>query len=187
MARRKKKRNPDVSPKIYVADLAAYNAGTLHGAWIDLEGKDAEDVWAEISAIIESSPVEGAEEHAIHHYEGFGDYKVDEYDRIDDLVALVEAFEEHGQEPFSAFLSYHGSYYSGKLEDAASDFEESYQGEWDSEEAYAENYLEDTGQLNEIPEWAQPYFDMEAYARSMFMDSHSSIDSASGVYVFLRT
>lgn len=184
MARRKgKKRNKSDSPKIYVADLAAYNNGVLHGAWIDLSGKDAGDVYEEIDAIIQSSPVEGAEEFAIHDYEGFGSYKVDEYDRIEDLVALAEAIEEHG-DAFSAFLSYHGSYYSGKLDDALSDFQDAFRGEYQSEEAYAEEFLDSTGEMSEVPEWAQPYFDMEKYARDMFMGDVYSIDTPGGIYVF---
>lgn len=38
------------SPRIYVADLASYNNGVLHGVWIDLDGKDADDVHEEIRA-----------------------------------------------------------------------------------------------------------------------------------------
>lgn len=43
-------------PSIYAADLAAYNNGTLHGCWIDLDGKDADDVWEEIAAMLRASP-----------------------------------------------------------------------------------------------------------------------------------
>lgn len=35
--------------RIYVACLASYNNGRLHGAWIDVEGKDADDLSAEIA------------------------------------------------------------------------------------------------------------------------------------------
>ena len=34
---------PDGSPRIYVACLAAYNAGRLHGRWIDAN-QSAEDI-----------------------------------------------------------------------------------------------------------------------------------------------
>lgn len=42
--------------RIYVADLAAYNAGRLHGVWIDLEGKEESDVWQEINDMLAKSP-----------------------------------------------------------------------------------------------------------------------------------
>ena len=60
-------------PKIYVADLAAYNNGILHGVWIDA-CKDIDTIWDDIHKILENSPLAGSEEWAIHDYEGFGDY-----------------------------------------------------------------------------------------------------------------
>ncbi|WP_164090762.1 antirestriction protein ArdA, partial [Stenotrophomonas maltophilia] len=42
--------------RIYVACLASYNAGVLHGEWIDLEGRDADDVRDEIARILRESP-----------------------------------------------------------------------------------------------------------------------------------
>jgi antirestriction protein len=43
-------------PRIYVACLASYNAGKLHGEWIDCEGLDADDIYQEIDKILRSSP-----------------------------------------------------------------------------------------------------------------------------------
>lgn len=42
-------------PRIYVACLASYNSGVLHGTWIDLDGKDADDVQQEINAMLRES------------------------------------------------------------------------------------------------------------------------------------
>lgn len=48
--------------KIYVACLAAYNNGYLHGAWIDAD-QDAYDLYADIRTMLDASPVaEDAEE-----------------------------------------------------------------------------------------------------------------------------
>ncbi|KWS03767.1 Antirestriction protein [Lysobacter capsici AZ78] len=41
---------------IYVACLASYNAGTLHGDWIDLEILDLEEAREEIAQILRESP-----------------------------------------------------------------------------------------------------------------------------------
>jgi antirestriction protein len=41
--------------RIYVASLADYNNGLLHGEWIDLDGKDADDVQGEIAAMLRAS------------------------------------------------------------------------------------------------------------------------------------
>lgn len=45
--------DPD-TPRIYVACLASYNAGELHGVWIDAD-QDPDDVWNEIRSMLRSS------------------------------------------------------------------------------------------------------------------------------------
>ncbi|WP_414590041.1 antirestriction protein ArdA [Scytonema sp. PCC 10023] len=53
------------APQIYIACLAAYNAGKLHGSWVTVDG-DADDLEGEIKKIIATSPEPDAEEWAIH-------------------------------------------------------------------------------------------------------------------------
>ena len=60
----------ELTPRIYVACLAAYNNGQLHGAWIDAD-QSADAIHEEIRAMLASSPTPGAEEWAIHDYERF--------------------------------------------------------------------------------------------------------------------
>lgn len=45
-----------VSPRIYVACLAAYNSGRLHGVWIDCDGKDESGIWEAINDMLAASP-----------------------------------------------------------------------------------------------------------------------------------
>ncbi len=68
--------------QIYVACLAAYNNGYLHGAWIDAT-QDVDDIQDHINKMLESSPVEDPEEYAIHDFEGFGSYRLSEYEGIE--------------------------------------------------------------------------------------------------------
>jgi len=56
--------------QIYVACLASYNNGILHGAWINAE-QDAYAIYDEVQTMLTASPVKDAEEWAIHDYEGF--------------------------------------------------------------------------------------------------------------------
>lgn len=42
--------------RIYVACLASYNNGVLHGAWIDVDGKDEGDIQEEVAAMLRASP-----------------------------------------------------------------------------------------------------------------------------------
>jgi len=39
------------APRIYVACLASYNNGVLHGSWIDCEGKGADELTGRIWAL----------------------------------------------------------------------------------------------------------------------------------------
>ena len=56
--------------RIYVADLAAYNNGKLHGVWVDACA-DLDEIWNAVNAMLKASPEPGPEEWAIHDYEGF--------------------------------------------------------------------------------------------------------------------
>ena len=55
---------PRPQPRIYVACLAAYNAGHLHGRWIEATTPD--EVMVEVRAMLADSPLPEAEEWAIH-------------------------------------------------------------------------------------------------------------------------
>ena len=58
-------------PQIWIASLADYNNGHLRGAWIDAT-QDPEDLHAATQRILSESQEPGAEEWAIHDYDGFG-------------------------------------------------------------------------------------------------------------------
>src|SRR5713226_7065571 len=96
----------DESPQIYVADLAAYNEGHLHGAWIDAT-QDPEDIGAEISAILAKSPVAGAEEWAIHDYQDFGSLRLSEHESLETVSKAAKLIAEHG-DVFAALVDHLG-------------------------------------------------------------------------------
>jgi len=150
-------------PSIYVADLASYNRGKLKGEWVDISGMTGDEIAEAIQDVV------GDNEWAIHDVEGFGSFDVGEYPDTEELAAVVEAIEEYGEAAIGAALSY-----GTKPEDVVSFMQDSYQGEWDSEEDFVENLLSDTGQLDELPEWAQPYFDIEKYTNDLFMGDYWS-------------
>jgi hypothetical protein len=49
-------------------------------------------------------------------------------------------------------------------------FQDAYRGKADDETKFAEDWLEETGQLDEIPEHLRFYFDYEAFARDLFIN-----------------
>ena len=67
---------------------------------------------------------------------------------------------------------------AGKGTDA---FENAYMGRYDSEQAYAEQYIDDTGLVSGMPENLQCYFDVEHFACNLFMGDYYFDD---GGYVF---
>ena len=51
--------------RIYVADLAAYNTGKLHGVWIDAT-LEIEEIKVAIQKMLDTSPINNPEEYSIH-------------------------------------------------------------------------------------------------------------------------
>ena len=130
------------APRIYVADLAAYNNGILRGVWID--ATDADDMHEATAAMLRDSPVpntldsEGrptAEEWAIHDYEGFEGVKLGEYDDFETVATLGALIEEHG-EAFAAWYENESrtGMDAGELRER---FEDEYRGEFESFEEFA--------------------------------------------------
>ena len=76
-------------PRIYVACLASYNAGTLHGEWIEAS-QSADEIHKEIQSMLRRSREPIAEEWAIHDYEYFGGYELSEWESIDASPALAK-------------------------------------------------------------------------------------------------
>ncbi len=169
----------ELHPRIYVACLAAYNNGQLHGAWIDAD-QSADAIHEEIRAMLAASPIPGAEEWAIHDYEDFGGIQLSEYEDIDRVAEIAALLVEYG-EPFGAWADYYGNAVSAK------EFRAAYRGEYESENAYAEEFIDDVGMLDSIPEHLRYYFDHERFARDMFMFDMHSVRSGHGtIYVFDR-
>jgi len=144
--------------RIYVADLAAYNNGILHGAWIDAT-LDIDDIWSAVQEMLERSPEEGAEEYAIHDYEGFGGYELSEYEGLENVQKIACFLEEHTE--IGAELLNH---FCGDMRDAEKAIEENYSGCYKSLADYAQELTEET---SEVPEHLAFYIDYEAMGRDM--------------------
>jgi len=142
--------------RIYVACLAAYNNGWLHGRWIDAD-QESEAIKAEIAAMLAASPIPDAEEWAIHDYEGFEGAPISEYQGIDSVAALAAFIAEHGA--LGGKLIEH---FGGDLDEARTAIEERYFGEYARLADFAE---ESTENAHDIPEALRPYIDYEAMGR----------------------
>jgi antirestriction protein len=129
-------------------------------------------------AMLKASPMEDAEEWAIHDYEGFEGASLSEYASFETVAALAEFIEEH-----AALGGELVSYYGGNLEDAQTRMAE-YLGEYESIEDYARQYTEDCG--TQIPESLENYIDYAAMGRDMEINGgFISIETANGeIHIF---
>ncbi|MEM7017160.1 MAG: antirestriction protein ArdA [Pseudomonadota bacterium] len=146
-------------PKIYVADLAAYNNGKLHGVWIDAT-LDLEDIQAAVSSMLKNSPEGFAEEYAIHDYEGFAAYRLDEYEGLESAHEIACFIEAHGE--IAAELLNHFN----DIEEAQKAIEEHYAGCYTSVADFAQELTEETTQ---IPENVVYYIDYDLMGRDIEM------------------
>ena len=166
----------NLNPHIYVACLAAYNNGFLHGLWIDAtQSKD--DINNEIQEMLAESPEPNAEEWAIHDYEDFGSYQLSEYESISTVCEIAEFIAEHGE------LGIEVAAYLGDLDSAREALENNYHGEHDSELDFATN-LFDECYGHDLPENIKYYIDYDAFSRDLFMCDYHSIEIHGNTHVF---
>lgn len=181
--------------RIYVACLASYNNGVLHGRWIDAES-DVDSMATQVAEMLRESrfpnvmvkhpetgeSVPSAEEYAIHDMEGlpscFGEYcglqavadfveLTEEYDYIDssDLAAIVDNFHS--------------------VNSAKSELDDNFCGIYDSFSDYSDEYADEmlacrAPDTNDI---LVRYFDYDAFARDLAFDM-TTFAVPSGVAVF---
>ncbi|MGB5133652.1 MAG: antirestriction protein ArdA [Prochlorococcaceae cyanobacterium] len=175
---------PDVGA--YVACLAAYNSGRLHGAWVDLEVIDGDvDALQEcIDWVLATSPEPGAEEWAMHDHAGLPDcLSRSEWPDLADLAAWGEALADLSRSEWEAFRFYCDD--RGEICDV-DDFRDAYQGRWDSGEDFAYQLAEDLGAVPESTAWPLTCIDWEAAWRELRIGG-DYIDAAAdggGVHIF---
>ena len=144
------------SPSIYVACLAAYNNGHLHGAWIDA-AQEPSAIYDAVRDMLAASPMAGAEEWAIHDYEGFGSISLSEYTSFEQVSALAEFITEHGDIGIALL-----DHYNGDVAEAQEAMADRYMGQHASLADYMQEVTEET---TTIPHALRYYIDYQATAR----------------------
>ena len=153
--------------RIFVACLAAYNNGRLHGRWIDA-AQDADTIQSEIAAMLAASPIPNAEEWAIHDYEGFEGAPISEYEGVDSVAEKAAFIARHGL--LAGKLLEH---WSGDLQDARRSIENHYIGAFPSLEGFARDMTE---QSVDISDTIAPYIDYARMGRDMALGDVFTID-----------
>jgi antirestriction protein len=175
---------PRPSPAIYVASLADYNNGVLHGAWIDA-AREPDEIQADINTMLDESREPDAEEWAIVDYDQFGRCQIHEHDPIELVSRIAKGITDHGY-AFSAWADVH----EGATE-RFDDFTEAYLGQYDSVHDYVDQLADDLGytdELAKLPESLRAYvrFDSAALAKDMELagDIYVVPDPQGGVWIF---
>jgi len=164
------------TPRVYVGTYAKYNNGSIAGEWIDLEGHDKESFYA---ACLKLHKDEADPELMFQDFDGFPreyygesglDPKIwDWLELDDDEKELLAVYLEHVNQ-------------DGTMEEAR----DAFAGKFDSEEDWAEQFLEDTGSLANVPENLRNYIDFAAYARDAGYDGMTFARHDGDVWVFYR-
>lgn len=168
------------SPRIYVACLAAYNNGILHGEWIDAD-QTVGELHEAVQRMLAVSPEPGAEEWAIHDVEGFGPLRLGEYESLERVAAIAAGISKHG-EAFTAWLSYDSDRDSVQLQA----FEDAYLGEWESLRAYAEDHAEQAGLWDAAEKAGSPYVvvDIDMLTRDLDIELYALPSGHGTLHVF---
>lgn len=170
-------------PRIYVASIADYNAGRLHGHWID-DCTDPAAVHDAITQLLAESTEPYAEEWAIHDFDGFAPVQLGEYESVEMVARLAAGITEHG----TAYAAWAASLDRSEWDDRLDDFLDAFRGSCDSPTDFAAQLVDDMGfgQWDDaVPEWLRPYvsLDYKALARDLSAD-YSFTETGGVVYVF---
>ena len=162
--------------QVYIANLGKYNEGELVGAWFT-PPIDYDDMKERIGLNGEY------EEYAIHDYEL--PFDVHEFTPISEINRLCEEIHELDGSPILDELKeIQGMWFSSisELLDAKDDIH--CYTDCDSMEDVARYYVEETGQLGEVPANLQNYIDYQALGRDMEIEGNYLVTSH-GVFEYI--
>lgn len=147
--------NSDNTPKVYIADLAAYNEGTSVGEWIDLSDfSSGEEVMDKIQELLakwsEEQKVE-REEYSVNDFENFPEKMysdsmgeesfqkvIDYYEAVKDADYPTEVIEEYASQT------------GNDIADAVSNMNDAYQGKFSSSTDLAKNWVDSVGGIGGV-------------------------------------
>lgn len=150
---------------VWIGNLADYNAGLLNGRWFDLDDYTEDELKAAVNEMTNG----GKDEYFIADFESDYGIEVDEYSGIMSIYekynTIKDIIDQHGSDAEDIIEAY-----TTLISDNLNNIDQYefiiYYG-CESMAEVAEEYLNETGGLSEIPEYLRGYFDFEAYGRDM--------------------
>ena len=147
----------DTEARVYVGTYAKYNSGDLTGKWLDLSEYSDRDAF--LDACRELHADESDPELMFQDHEGIPEGMISESSieaELWDWLALDD-------DDKTLLAAYRESVTDGTIEQAR----DALAGRGNSLVAWVEEFLDDTGELEAIPEKLRYYFDYAAYARDL--------------------
>lgn len=145
----------DNTPKVYIADLAAYNEGSLVGEWLDLsEFGSGEEVMEKISELLKQWSEEAGEEreeYSVHDMENFPKQMYSEGMGESSFQKVIDYWEaingtDYPMEVVEEFASLTGE----DVTDAVSKMKDAYYGKFDSVDDFAREYVDSVGGIGGV-------------------------------------
>ena len=157
------------APALYVGTYAKYNDGNLYGMWVDIDSFADYDEFIEFLHRLHAD--EKDPEFMAQDYENFpeawysesGCWNEEWFDRIKEYA------DASNKEAIKAYVDYYGA-----DDFDMDDFDERYEGAYDSEQDFAYWLVDEIG-LENIQN-RDAYFDYDAFARDLFMTDFDYVD-----------
>jgi antirestriction protein len=127
-------------PRVYIADLEAYNNGELKGEWLDLaDYNDSEEFNDAVQDLLDGW---GVEEYAIHDVENFPDGMYSEYMGTSDFDEIYDMIElaKNNDLPLDVVMEVVSQYDESAVEE--------YQGQYEDGEDFAYQMIDEIGLEN---------------------------------------
>ncbi|WEK21326.1 MAG: antirestriction protein ArdA [Candidatus Pedobacter colombiensis] len=159
--------------RIYVGTYAKYNDGSIEGDWLDLDRFSNIEEFYE--ACEELHADEEDPEYMFQDYENIPEGLINESWFSSNFFEVrdgLDQLEEKELEPF--FIWFNNGHYnldSDDIDDLISSFKDEYQGQYDSDEDFAREFVD---LRDDLSDFARTYFDYEAYARDLFCGDYWS-------------
>lgn len=146
------------SPRLYVGTYAKYNAGSIKGAWLDLENYSDKEAFLKACATLHAD--EHDPEFMFQDFEGFPRALYSESSVSEKIWDWIE-LDEDDRELLAVYQDNIDA--DGTIETARDCFA----GHAETKADFAEQWLVDTDGLAGVPDHLKNYIDYESYARDM--------------------
>lgn len=154
--------------KIYVGTYENYNNGSLPVGWLNLSDYSNKEEFFEACRELHND--EKAPEFMFQDWENIPEALISESwlsENFFDLRDAMEDFIDTEKDAFFVWVEYECIDFNKEdAYDLVNRFKDSYVGEYDEEEEFAYQMVEE---CYDLPDFAKTYFDYEKFARDLFM------------------